>query len=485
MRYLILCLLLVYTPRALANHIQLERTTRLASTTATTAYNRVLLSSDGRYGFLTATFGDSLQILETASGRIISTLDTGSNATSLALHERKDLRLLAVVNLNDVAKGESARVSIIDVSLADRPVLLSSFPLADISPFINPVFTPEGDRLLIADSRRVYLLDARTAESLHSIDSGGVVDSLSISRLEDELVLTAVKSGDGSVTVYEVTTDGLKQWSRFVVPSAIVAANNVALDGSPFGYIAGFAEHQVYGFDLRSGTLVSSIETGDAPASIAAFRSGSKTRLAVVNTGQNSGFLSDSISVLEAETATGYLRHRSVFVAGTDLSPESNVAFLDRNHCLAGSAAGSLLVFKASSGEMVSEKRMAGDTSRFALSRGLALTLVSTAQEDSLTLFRLTPPEPLPKITSIKVSRVRKGLRLEVLAEGLQAGARLTVRSQEVPHTQDRHNPNRIVGLVAWSFVGRTCAFDVGVILPDGKLVTATRQIKRRRVRCR
>lgn len=484
MRYLLLCLLLFYTPQALAEQLQLERTTRLASSTATTAHNKVLLSSDGRYGFLTAAFGNSLQILETASGRIISSLNTGSNATSLALHERHGLRLLAVVNLNDF--GEPAQVSIIDCSLVEKPVLLSSFELTDISPFINPVFTPEGDRLLIADSRKVYLLDTRTGISLDSIDSDGSVDSLSITKMDGDLVLTATKSSDSSVTVYEVNKDSLKRWSRFVVPSTIIPSNNVVLDGSSFGYIAGFEQHQVYCFDLRSGTLVSSIDTGDAPASISAFRSASRTRIAVVNTGQNSGFLADTVSILEAETATGYLRHQSVFVAGTDLSAESRVAFLNRHHCIVGSVTGSLFIFNSTSGEVVSEKRLLGNTGRFALSSELILTLVSTAQEDSLSLFRFTPESkrPLPRITFIKVSRVRKGLRLEVTTEGVQPGARLTVRSQDVPYTQDRHNPNRIVGLVSWSFIGRVCTFEVGVVNSDGSLITATRQIQRKKVRC-
>lgn len=485
MRYLLICLILAYTPHALAERLQWERTTALAAGTATTAHNRVLLSNDGRYGFLTAAFGDSLQVVDTTSGRIVSRLSTGSNATSLALHESSGLTLLAVVNLNNVALGEPARVSIIDCSLAQRPVLLSSFELADISPFINPVFTPEGDRLVIADSRKVYLLDTRTGKSLSSIDSDGPVDSLSMTELESELVLTATKSSDSSVTVYEVAIDGLKKWSRFIVPSTIIPSNNVVLDGSPFGYIAGFAQHQVYGFDLRSGTLVSSIETGDAPASMSIFHSASKTRIAVVNTGQNSGFLADSVSILEAEPATGYLYYCSVFVAGTDLSAESHIAFLNRNYCLVGSVTGSLFIFKAASGEMVSEKRLAGDAGRFAFRAGLVLTIVSTPQEDRITLFKIVAESiSRPRIVSIKVSRVRKGLRLEVLAEGVRAGARLTVKSQEVPYTQDRYNPNRIVGLVAWSFVGRVCALNVGIINPDGRLITATKKIKRRRVRC-
>lgn len=510
--------------------LELRAALPLPAGAATDAHNNIIVSNDGRTGFLAAAFGDSVYAFNTITGELISSINTGSRASRLSIFENGERRLLAVVNLNE--PGEPASVAVLDATDARNLSLVSAFILPSdvtLAPTVAPVFDRAGLRVAIASSTpgAIFLFETLTGQMLERIDLRWSVDSLAVVHRQSYSIVGAVSAEARTVTIFDMVGRSLKRQQHFFeLPAGfgLLPANNLCFnaDGS-IGYIASFEGDRIFSFDTATGILIDSYEVGDGPAQLAWSGNESGARLAVVNTGIEHGFLANSVSIVET-LADGRFGTATVFLPapGTDLTPDSALAFTARGDVgMVGSASGSLFVFDAVSGEQITEARLKGQANRFAIGmqggRLRVMALATTPTSDRVNVLRLrtrkakepvalpvpaTAPPPLtptvkieptevapestidkvvapaPTIDRVYLRRVRRGLRLIVEGDGFERGTRLVINNRSVLTTFiDR---NHVIAYISWGFIGPSCELDIKAQRPSGD---ASTHIRRRLIR--
>lgn len=405
------------TSKAAKEEWQQTVTRKLPPQIVTSSYNRTAFSNDGKITFLSASFGKSLYLLDTATGKVISSIKTGNRAAGIAVYDSNEKKYVAVVDLNNPSTGEFSTVSIIDFSDSRSPKLVSAFilePDLTFSTFLTPVFDRDGSRLIVASGNKgvIFIIDTSTGRMLERVEVGGGIDSITITHPKIKAssgdldtrpprsILGAVSVADGRAYTFLLLSPNLGKTellaqSFFKVPTRLIAQNNLSLNREgTVGYIASFNGDRIYSFDTITGQQIDSAEVGSGPAQIAISESSSRVRLAVVNAGRQKGLAADSVSILEAGTQKNqpgsFMSQPYLFFpqSQTDFVPDSPIFLTDKGKLgLVGSIKGQVFTFKAKTGEQLAETKVdAHDVKLSVTQNGEEASLVATSASNEIYL---------------------------------------------------------------------------------------------------
>ncbi|MEW6736701.1 MAG: hypothetical protein AB1489_35760 [Acidobacteriota bacterium] len=481
--------------------------TSLPNGTATDANNNFVLSRDGRVGFLSTAFGDSVYAFDTTSGELLASARTGERAAHMALFDNGQQRRLAVVNLNAPGEGQSSAITVLDASFARRLTLLSAFILptdVTLSPFINPIFTKDGKSILIASEEpaALFLFDTETGQMHERIPLDEAVTSLAVAYQGDRSIIGVVSPHTHSVTILEIDKRGqLRHRSFFALPQnyGLLSANNLCFNQTgTIGYLASFEGDMLFSFDTETGIGIDSFEVGDAPGRVAWFQLNGKARLAVVNTGLEHGFLADSVSIIETGE-NGRFGTATVFLpaVAADLIPDSVVEFSsDGRFGFVGTLNNFVFAFDTLTGEQLGQNKLKGQATKLAAGRqgGLVVALASSATAERITVLRFERDQTSGEAQIIplgneenanlslayfaRIRRIRRGLRLSVEGEGFTPNTELFVNERKVPST--RPSEQQLVSKISWGFLGRTCEMNILIKDNNGLKVELKKSLRRR-----
>jgi hypothetical protein len=228
-----------------------------------TTSTRALLSEDGKFCFIAASFNEpSLLSFDVEAGALVSRLPLLARPSETALYDKGGVRRLAV------ASSVSNSLSLIKVDEQGRLVLLETFnpgeALFDDSN--NPAFSSDGKRVYIA---------ASTGDRLFAVDSesGALSGSLPVSSprkvtvaatgSEDVIGVTRAsgkKDGKaGGVTIVVDQGGSLAVRSQFTPPDGVEfsRSNNVVFDGAASVAFVASATGVLFAFDTQTGELES------------------------------------------------------------------------------------------------------------------------------------------------------------------------------------------------------------------------------------
>jgi len=226
---------------------------------------RALLSEDGKFCFIAASFNEpSLLSFDVEAGTLVSRLPLLGRPSETALYDKGGVRRLAV------ASSVSNALSLIKVDEQGHLLLLESFSPGEarFDDSNNPAFSSDGNRVYIA---------AATGDKLFAVDweSGALSASLPVSSprkitvaatgSEDVIGVTRAgakkddKAGTGGVTVVIDQGGQLAVRSQFTPPDGVEfsRSNNVVFGGAAsVGFIAS-ASGVLFAFDTLTGELES------------------------------------------------------------------------------------------------------------------------------------------------------------------------------------------------------------------------------------
>lgn len=433
--------------------------------------NSLAISADGQVGFFSEVKGSFVYAYDLNTGQQLSKIQIGKKAANLSLFDSGKKRLLAVINLSDPTSNESITVSIIDVSNAKKIKLVSAFilpPELTINSTLSPVFDREGEQVFIASKNpaSLFVFETSSGRMLDQIPLTSGINSLSISHQENSSLLAATSVDETKVTIFEVFSNAkLEQKAIFNLPEtkSLIAQNNICFNkNATIAYIASAKSNKLFSFDTSTGLLVDSYDVGDVPAQITLASVGNKTKIGIVNTGKNHGFLANSVSIVEASN-DGHFKGATVFLPalGANLVADSQIKFSDKGNVgFVGTRNQSLFVFDSQTGEQLAETKLLGSATKFAISKNRLIALTSDIDSKRLVVLNtkinksiepLQGPKELSttpklevktpatiatpsliKINQVKVYRVRRVIKIRLIGKGFEPSSQILINNRPI-----------------------------------------------------
>lgn len=463
--------------------------------------NNLVISNDGQVGFFSEVKGGYVYAYDLNTGEQLSKILTGKKATGLSLFDNGEKRLLAVTNLSDPSKNEPIIVSLLDVSNAKKINLVSAFILplsATLNRVFSLVFDSSGMHIFIASQTlaSLFVFETSSGRMLEQIPLTGGISSLKIAHKENNSLIAATSLEENKVTIFEFSSNfKLQQKATFKLSETdtLIAQNNLCFNNdASIAYIASAKSNKLFSFETLTGSLIDSYEVGDTPAQIALTQVGAKTKLAVVNTGKNHGFLANSVSLIEA-TSEGRFKGATVFLPplGANLVADSRVSFSDRGELgFVGTRNQSLFVFDSLTGEQLTETKLLGSATKFVLSKNRVVALTSDITSKRLVVvnkqidknlsenstpittinktprfktktIKAKPISDVINISQVKLVRQRQTIKIRLLGKGFEPNSQIVVNERPIKTTYLR--ANKLGAKFPIKLLLGRCTFDVVV----------------------
>jgi hypothetical protein len=302
----------------------------------TDTYTTMVMSKSGEIGFLTSNYGGGLWAFNLQSGELQGQLLIGDRAGQLAIYERDNQRLLAVVQQ---PMNEAPQIKIVNAGQPRDLQLMTTITLpatTEMARTLKPLFTPDGRYLLLATTNpgNLAIWETATGRLVRQLELATGATTLTANFLKTAGLLALVHPATGKLSfvdcnLTDIANPQLALRHEISLPTdlGLISANNLSLDRrTKTGYIASFTGNKVLAVDLVSGEIRDTVAVGDAPARLARWRYRGQHYLAVVNTGLKHGFLADTVSLIEL-TKEGTFSSASVFIPPdkVDLTPDTGV----------------------------------------------------------------------------------------------------------------------------------------------------------------
>lgn len=229
--------------------------------------NDVVLSEDGRHGYVASADANAFFVFETATGKIVSRTPTGSFPTRIVRTTLAGKRHVAVVAEN------SASVGVYDVSDEARPAVTGAYKAPVVFLDVAPALSADGGTLYApsTDGNRIYAIDLATGTLRYQTTAGERPVSAAVWEGPTDRYVCIASERSADVTCISDVSAGYraKLFSSATGAVQFTLYQNVVLsrDGR-HAFVASKSTNELLAVDVGTGQLAGRVRVATAPSQI-------------------------------------------------------------------------------------------------------------------------------------------------------------------------------------------------------------------------
>ncbi len=286
--------------------LRVERVVRFPRKSGLYNVNNVILSADGRIGYVSSGDGNSVYAFEVDTGRLVSTTRTGSFPTFTRRFELDGRPHLLVVAEN------AADLYAYDVTDPAHPVLAWVFAAPSVFLDVEPAITADQTTVFAAttDGNKAYAVDMATGDLKYQAVIGERAVASDVWEGDGQRYPCFVGIVSADVTSFLDSSSGYLG-RRFAGPGdalLFTLYQNIALThDARYACVASKRTDEVLVIDVSSAAVVARVPVSDAPSKIAVAEDPSSGSLRVLVVGSRDGI----VTIVNAtDPANAFVEHQ-------------------------------------------------------------------------------------------------------------------------------------------------------------------------------